>query len=94
MIEGVGFVARDNLAVQTVNCHIHQTELGVVFHLLLSEEGHLRIGIQSRLIHKVARLHEHAAAAAGGVEHHALGGLKHVDQHLHQRLGGEEDSIV
>ena len=94
VVERVGLVARDNLAVQPVYRHVHQTELGVVFHLLLAEKGHLRVGVHAVLVHEVARLHKHAATTASGVEHHALLGFQHVHQHLHQRLGGEKHTIV
>ena len=94
MIEGVGFVTRDDSPIQPMHGHVHQTELGVVLHLLLSVEGHIGVGIQSCLIHEITRLHKHATRTTGGVEHHALRRLKHVDQHLYQRFRREEHTVV
>ena len=94
MVEGVGFVAGLNDAVQPMHGQIHLTQLGVVFHLFLTIKGHGVVGPQSGALHEVAGLHEHAAAAAGGVQQYALFGLQHVDDHLDQRLGGEEYAII
>lgn len=94
MIERVGFVAAHYLAVQSVHRHVHQTQLRVIFHLFLTVERHLRVGVHARLADEVARLHEHAARTTGGVEHYALLGFQHVDEHLHQRLGCEEHAVV
>ena len=67
VIESVGFVARDDAAIEPMHRHVHQAQLGVVFHLFLTIEGHLGIGVHARLVHEVARLHKHSATAASGI---------------------------
>lgn len=66
-VEGVGLIARFDDAVEPVDSHIHQAELGVIFHLLLTVEGHSRVGLHTGFVHKIAGLDKHAAAAAGRV---------------------------
>lgn len=46
------------------------------------------------LAHVVACGHEHAARAAGGIEHGALRGFQDVHDHAHERLRGEEHAVV
>ena len=82
MIERVGFVARNYLTVQSMHSHIHQAELGVIFNLLLSEERHAGVGIEARLVNEIARLHKHTATTTGRIEHYALLGFQHINQHL------------
>ena len=75
-------------------CQVHQTELGVVLHLFLAVEGHGIIGQHTSLFDEVARLDEHAAAATGRVQQDTLGRLEHIDNHLGQRFGGEENAVI
>ena len=74
--------------------HIHQAELGVVLHLLLTVEGHSGVGLHAGGADKVAGLDEHAAAAAGGVQQHTALRFQDIDDHLDQGFGGEEHPIV
>ncbi len=46
------------------------------------------------MLHKVAGLDEHPAAAAGRVQKDALLWLQNADDHLYQGLGGEEHPVV
>ena len=94
MIERVGFVATDNTTIQPMNCHIHQTELGIVLHLFLSVKGHLGIGIYATFIHKVACLYEHATRTTSRIEQDALLWLQYINEHLDQGLWSEEHAIV
>jgi len=48
-------------------CHVHQAQLGIVFHLLLTVEGHGHIRVRAILLSEVRRGNEHAAAAASGI---------------------------
>ena len=94
MIERVGLITRDNPTIQTVYCHVHQTELGIVFHLFLTVEGHLCIGIHTTSIHKVASLNEHTSRTTSRIKHYALFWLQYIYEHLYQRLRCEEHTIV
>ena len=94
VVEGVGLITGLDDAVQTVNGHIHQAELGVIFHLLLTVEGHSRVGFHPSGVYKISGLDKHTAAAAGGVQQNAAGRLQHIDDHLDQRFGREEHAIV
>jgi hypothetical protein len=47
-------------------------------------------GVAAVRLDELLALHEHAARAAAGVEHAALGGLDHLDQRAHHRLRGVE----
>ena len=51
-------------------------------------------GVLALVLDEVARLHEHAARAAGGVEHDAVVGLDDVDDGLDERRRGEELAVV
>ena len=84
VVEGVGLVARDDAPVQAMHRHVHEAQLGIVLHFLLTVEGHLAVGVHAGSVDEVARLDKHAAAAASGVKHDALLGLQHVDEHLDQ----------
>ena len=75
VIEGVGLVAGFDDAVEPVYRHVHQTELGVVLHLLLAVEGHGGVGLHAGGADKVAGLDKHAATAAGGVKEYAPPGV-------------------
>ena len=94
VIEGVGLVAGFDDAVEPVDRHVHQTELGVVLHLLLAVEGHGGVGLHAGGVDEVAGLNEHAAAAAGGVQQHTALRFQDIDDHLDQGFGGEEHPIV
>ena len=94
VVEGVGFVTGFDDAVEPVDSHIHQAELGVIFYFLLTVEGHSRVGLHAGFIHKIAGLDKHAAAAAGGVQQNAAGRLQHIDDHLDQRLRREKHAVV
>ena len=94
VVEGVGLIAGLDDAVQTVNGHIHQAELGIVLHLFLSIKGHGRVGFHPSGVYKISGLDKHTAAAAGGVQQNAAGRLQHIDDHLDQRFGREEHAIV
>ena len=67
VVEGVGLVTGFDDAIESVDGHIHQAELGVIFHLLLTVEGHSRVGLHADRMDETTGLDKHAAAAAGGV---------------------------
>ena len=94
VIEGVGLVPGFDDAIEPVDRHIHQAELGVVLHLLLSVEGHGGVGLHTSGIDKVAGLDKHSSAAAGGVQQHTALRFQDIDDHLDQGFGGEEHPIV
>ena len=77
-----------------MNSHIHQTELGVVFHFFLTKECHLRIGVHSSRIDEITGLNKHTARTACRIEHYALFRFQHIDQHFYQRLWSKENPIV
>ena len=66
----------------------------IVVSVFLAEERHPVGGVEAEMLDEVARLNEHAARAARRVEHDAVVGLDHVDEHLHQRGRREELAIV
>lgn len=68
VVKGVGFVAGVDDAGKAVNRHVHQAELGVVLHLFLTVESHGIVGYHTGMVHEIAGLNEHTAAAAGGVQ--------------------------
>ena len=68
MIEGIGFIAGFDLAVQTVYRHIHQAQARVIFNLLLTVKGHGVVGGHPFSVDKIAGLYKHTAAAAGGIK--------------------------
>ena len=94
VIEGVGLITGFDDTGKSVDSHIHQAELGVVFHLFLTIEGHGAVCIHACMIDKITGLDKHSAAAAGGVQENAAGGFQHIDDHLDQGLGREEHAIV
>ena len=60
VIEGVGLVSGLDLALHAVDGHVHETELGVVVHLLLAVEHHGLGRVAAMLAHVVAGGDEHA----------------------------------
>ena len=94
VVEGVGLVAGLDNAVETMDGHVHQAQLGVVLHLFLPIEGHGRVGLHPGGVHKIAGLDKHSAAAAGGVQQHTAGGFQHIDNHFDQRFGGKEHAVI
>ena len=83
-------VALRDLRLQPVDRHVHpgQPDRGV--GLLLSVERNRFVSVSAFPLDKVARLHEHAAAAAGRVEHRAVRWFDHIDDRLNKRHGREE----
>ena len=67
VVKGVGFVTGFDNAIESVDRHVHQAELGVVVHLLLTVEGHGGVGLHAGGVDKVTGLDKHTAAAAGRV---------------------------
>ena len=94
VIEGIRLIAGLDDTVQPMNCHIHQTQLGIVLHLFLSIKGHGRVGRHSSLIHKIAGLDEHTAASTGRIQQDAALWLQNIDDHFDQGFGREEHTIV
>ena len=94
VVEGISLVARLDVALHAVDGHVHEAELGVVVDLLLAVEHHALGGVAAVLAHIVAGRDEHAARAAGRVEHLAARGLDDVHDHADERLGREEDAVV
>ena len=94
VIEGVGFVAGEDLAVETVDSHIHQAQLGIVLHLFLAIEGHSRIGRHTRMVHEVTGLDKHTTTTTGGIQQDTTFGFQNIDDHLDQGFGCKEHAIV
>ena len=94
MIKGVCCLTTGNVTVQTMHRHIHGAQLRIKFRFLLTVEGHFFIGLHAPVIHKVACLHKHAAAATGRVEQNALLRLNDINNQAHKRLRREEYSVV
>ena len=59
VVKAVCFITGFDNTGQAVNCHIHQTQLCIVFYFFLTIESHCIIGIHAGLIYKIARLNEH-----------------------------------
>ena len=94
VIEAVRIVPGNDLRIQPMYCHVHQAQLGIVFHLLLTVEGHGHIRVRAILLSEVRRGNEHAAAAASGIQHNTAFGLDDVHNHAHQRFGREENAVI
>ena len=56
VIEGVGLITGFDDTGKSVDSHIHQAELGVVFHLFLTIEGHGAVCIHACMIDKITGL--------------------------------------
>lgn len=67
MVEAVCFITGFDNASQSMNCHIHQTQLCIIFHFFLSIESHGAIRIHTGLIYKITGLNEHATRTASRV---------------------------
>ena len=72
VIETVYLVTGYNFCVQSVNSHIHNTELCVILHLFLTEKSHSGVGICAVLFNKISRRNEHAARTAGRIYKDAI----------------------
>ena len=94
VIEGVRLVAGFYNSGKPMHRHVHLAKLGVVFHLFLAVKGHGFVASHAGGIHKVARLHEHSARSASGVQQYAMRGFQHVHNHLHQGLWRKENAVV
>ena len=94
VIEAVCLIARNDLGIESVNCHIHNAELCVVVELFLTVEGHRCVCARAELLNKVSRRNEHTPRAASRVEYCAVSRLDDVDDHTNERLGREENTIV
>ena len=62
--------------------------------LLMAVERDPLHRVRALIFNEVARLHEHAARAAGGVENDTVVGLDHVDDSLDDRGRGEKLAVV
>ena len=94
VVEGVRLVTGLDHACQSVNSHIHEAKLGVVFNLFLSVEGHGAVGVHSSGVHKIAALHEHTAAAARAIEKNSLFRLQNIDDHFYKGFRREEHTVI
>ena len=94
VVKGISLIAGFDDAVEPVDRHVHQAELGVVLHLLLAVEGHRGVGLHASGVDEVTGLDKHAATAAGGVKEYAAVGLQNVDNHLDQRLRRKKHPVV
>ena len=82
MIEGVGLVAGLNDTGQPMHRHIHQAELCVILHLLLSVEGHGLVRGHALAVYEIAALDKHTATATGNVRQRPGGGLQNIHDHF------------
>ena len=94
VIEAVGFIARYDLGIESVNCHIHNTELCIIVELFLTVEGHFRVCARTVLLNKISRGNEHTARTTSGIENSAVGRLDDINDHTNQRLRSEENAVV
>ena len=68
LVVGDRFVAGPDRALQAVHREIDLRELGGRLVLLVAVEGDALHRVLARILDEVARLHEHAARAAGRIE--------------------------
>ena len=73
---------------------VHLGDANSVAVLLLTVEDDLLRRVSALVLNEVAGLHEHAARAAGRVEHCAVVRLDDVDDGLHDRGRCEEFAVV
>ena len=83
-----------DLPLQPVHREVHLGDADGVAVLLLAVEDDLLRRVAALVLDEVAGLHEHAARAAGRVEHRAVVGLDDVDDGLHDRGRREELAVV
>ena len=83
-----------DLSLQPVDGEVHLGDADGVAVLLLAVEDDLLRRVAALVLDEVAGLHEHAARAAGRVEHGAVVGLDDVDDGLHERGRREELAVV
>ncbi len=83
LVVGDRLVAGPDLAFQAVDGQVDLREPSRGLVLFVPVESHALHRVLTRALDEVAGLHEHAAGAAGGVEHNAVLGLNDVDDGLH-----------
>ena len=91
------FVIGDRLldvAFEAVDGEVHPGQADGGGVLLQAAEGEALGGVATVLLHGAGALHEHAAGAAGRVEHRAALGVQHVGDQRDQGDGGEEFAAV
>ena len=94
VIEAVCFVARHDFGIESVNCHIHNTELCIIVELFLTVEGHCRVCARTVLLDKIGRGNEHTARTASGIKNSAVSRLDDVDDHTNEGFRREENAVV
>jgi hypothetical protein len=81
MVVGDGF---GYLPLQSVHGEVHLGDADGFAVLFLPIEDNLLSSIAALMLDEVARLHKHAARAAGRIEHRAVVGFDDVHDGLHQ----------
>ena len=83
-----------DVAFEAVDGEVHPGQADGGGVLLQAAEGQPLGGVAAVLLHGAGALHEHAAGAAGRVEHRAVLGVQHVGDQRDQGDGGEEFAAV
>ncbi len=83
-----------DVAFQAMHSEIHLRKADGGRRFLLTEEGDAMAGVLPEALDEMARLDEHAAGTAGGIEHDPVIGLDDIDDGLHERGRREELAIV
>ena len=94
LVVGNGLVPGPDLALQPVHGEVDLGDPRGRLVLLVAVEGHSFHRVAVFSLDEVARLHEHAARAAGGIEDHAVVGLDHVDDGLDDGGRGEKLAVI
>ena len=94
LVVGDGLVAGPDPALKPVDGKVDLRELRGGLVLLVTVEGDPFHRVLTLVLNEVARLHEHAARAAGGIEDDAVVGLDDVDDGLDYRWRREELAVV
>ena len=94
MIKRIRLISCRNRTGQPVNRQIHQTQLRIIIHLLLTVKRHLRRNAAFPLPHKLSRLHKHTARTARRIKQNTLLRLNHIHNHLNKRLRRKENTII
>ena len=94
LVVGDGLVAGPDPALQPVHGEIDLGELRGGLVLLVAVERDPFHRVLARVLDEMARLHEHAARAAGGVEDDAVIRLDHVHDGLDDRGRRKELAVV
>ena len=94
LVVGDGLVTGADSALQPVDGEVDLGELRSGLVLLVAVERDPLHSVLARVLDEVARLHEHPARTAGGVEDDTVIRLDHIHDGLDDRRRGEELAVV